>query len=344
VKENQKKKILFAILNWGIGHATRCVPLIEAELKKGNHVYFASNGAAEAFLKQRFSDLICLSGIPDYAVTYPRSGKWMAWHLFAQGPKIYRAIEAEHQWLQTVQEVEKFDLIISDNRYGCYVPKVHSVFITHQLQPIAPWPLRLVLHTFLRRKMQHFQQIWVPDYAEKSKRLSGRLSHYRGIRWVRFIGPLSRFEAARTSLFDCKEDVLVVLSGPEPQRTLFEESVIRLCKMGQLSALVVAGRPHETETWEKENIRYVSHLNDEDLKAALLQAPLVVCRSGYSTLMDLECLERHSVLVPTPGQTEQVYLAKKGQEYGHVVFEQSDLEQPETIEQFKALAQWGLEG
>jgi UDP:flavonoid glycosyltransferase YjiC (YdhE family) len=310
-----KQHILIAPLDWGLGHATRCAVLIDRWLEKGHEVIIASNGRSAAWLKQRFPHLEVLTDIPDYAVTYPRKGN-MALHFARHLPRLIEVVRDEHRWLQRVVALRKIDCVYSDNRYGLYHDDVPCVFITHQLYIRVPWWAKAIIYRILNRHLTQFHSIWVPDYA-KGNMLSGALSH--GGRWdnrVHYIGPLSRLESEHGQREIPERnrregyEIVAIISGPEPARSAFEQQLRQLLTESGRSALLILGLPDTVCNEIQGNLTVVNHFSDSELAVVLELAKLVICRSGYSTIMDLHALGVRALLVPTPGQTEQEYLAE----------------------------------
>lgn len=300
-----------APLDWGLGHAARCAVLIDRWIAEGHEVILASNGRSASWLKQRFPQLEVHTDIPDYAVTYPSNGS-MALHFAKQLPRLFGVVRAEHRWLKRIVSKRSIDRVYSDNRYGLYHEQVPCTLITHQLYVRAPWWAKPALHGLLNSYFRRFHSIWVPDY-EGGDTLSDALSH--GGKWdsrVQYIGPLSRlaFNSPLSGEEGLTPRIVALLSGPEPSRTEFETQLRRLLIENNQTALLMLGRPDQPTHEILGNLTVVHHLPDEQLASALTQAELVICRSGYSTIMDLEALSARALLVPTPGQTEQEYLAE----------------------------------
>ncbi|WKZ58405.1 MAG: glycosyltransferase [Cyclobacteriaceae bacterium] len=303
------KRVLVAPLDWGLGHATRCIPIIKVLLESGYEVILAGSGASLALLKTEFPELKT-EELPGYKPTYPASGSMMI-KLALQAPKFLRAVLKENSATEKLVEKHQINFVISDNRYGCYSRDVPSVFITHQLKLIAPagwrWLAALanyVTHIFIKR----FSACWVPDFPGSI--LSGKLSRTEN-QQLKFIGPLSRLNKfPQTNTFD----LLAIISGPEPQRTLFEQLVIReIIKSGK-KALVVQGVIGTARKMIADGVEVVDHLNSEKLSEAMAASKMILSRSGYSTIMDLARLGKKAIFVPTPGQTEQEYLAQRFKE------------------------------
>ena len=304
-----KKRILVAPLNWGIGHAARCIPIIKELLNSDFEVVITANGRSEVLLQNEFPKLQFID-IKGYNIQYPKNGN-MAWSIILQAPKIFFGILKEHKILQKIIDKHKIDGIISDNRFGMWSKKVPSVFITHQLEIQSKFLKSIILKInfyFINK----YTECWVPDFEDN--RLAGNLSENRKQnKDIKYIGVLSRFEKKET---EKKYDLCFIISGPEPQRTLFEEMVINNLKNRTEKSIVLLGKPEEKEMKTIGNCEIYPHLNAEKLNTVFLQSDLIFCRSGYSTIMDLYKVNGKAVFIPTPGQTEQEYLAtyfnKKG--------------------------------
>jgi uncharacterized protein (TIGR00661 family) len=307
----RKLRVLVAPLDWGLGHATRCVPIINELLRQDCDVWIASDGAQASLLRQEFPELSFLP-LPGYSVKYGRSATGLIWKMFTQSRKILKSIKAEHRWLSDVVDKYGFDAVISDNRYGLYHTGIPSVFITHQLaikSPLGAWSEKwLQLKNY--RYIDHFSVCWVPD-AEAGSGLAGELSHPAKKPRVplQYIGSLSRFEKKDGP--EINRHLVVILSGPEPQRSLLENIIIRDIAHYNGTATVVRGLPTSQNIIPSTNsIRFYNHLPGTDLNKEMNQAEYVISRSGYSTVMDLTTLGKKSILIPTPGQTEQEYLGR----------------------------------
>lgn len=297
-------------LDWGLGHAARCVPIINALIDLGHEVIIAADNAPLSFLKATFPQLQSVQ-LPGYTIRYTTNGR-MSLKMLQQLPGLLRSIKKEHQLLQNIISEYKIDLVISDNRYGCWSEKIPSIFITHQLFIQAPYGkkwLNKINHHFI----QKFNECWVPD-NEKPANLSGKLAHTKKLHAfpTHFIGSLSRFSGKSISTTQ-KYDAIVIVSGPEPQRTVFENLVAKQAEKTALKIVLVRGLPLENKvpTYLKSaNIEVYNHLTTTLFLEKIAQSDLVISRAGYSTIMDLAVLGEKAVLVPTPGQTEQEYLAK----------------------------------
>ncbi|WP_162902818.1 glycosyltransferase [Taibaiella koreensis] len=305
-------KILIAPLDWGLGHTTRCIPLIRYLLDRGHRVTVATEGPAATLLKDNFPGLPQLP-LEGYRIKYSRSKTWFTFNILAQVPRILSAIRREHRWLAAVQQQQHFDLVLSDNRYGLYHAQLPCVILTHQLQIQSgqgagadAWLRRLHY-----RMLERFDACWVVD-AEADHGLSGKLAHPAVLpRQAVYIGSLSQFmDAGQQTITG--NTILVLLSGPEPMRGQLERLVFQqAAALPQYSFMVVAGNPQGKCPRDlPAHIRYETHLAADALLPHIRAAALVICRSGYSTIMDLAVLNKKALLIPTPGQTEQEYLAR----------------------------------
>jgi len=310
----QGKSVLVCPLDWGIGHATRCVPVIRHFLQQGFRVVIASDRRPLAFLRLEFPELefVCFPGTH---VVYPQ-GSMMLLKLILQGPKLLRGIIREHRLLKKLIVEQQIDLVFSDNRYGLWSHSVPSVFMTHQLLIQVPRYLSLTAPLLQRLNyaiIRKYTECWVPDNAHH-KGLAGELSHPAHLpRHLHYIGTLSRFSRSTPppETDDIEPfEILVLLSGPEPQRTILEERLLEQLQRTDLKTVVVKGMTERREERKfSEHIRIFSHLESGILREYIRKALVVICRSGYSSVMDMAAMGKRAIFIPTPGQTEQEYLA-----------------------------------
>lgn len=308
-----KKNILFCVLNWGIGHATRSIPLIEKELEKGHRVILASDGAALDVLKNVFP-LVPFEILPSYQITYPREFS-LAWSLFFQTPKIFQTIRKEHLAVEKLIRKYEINYIISDSRFGCYSKKIPAVFITHQLNIQAPFLLKKIVDTINKKQIERFSECWIPD-IEGEKSLAGNLTKSEIKIPIKYLGILSRFKG--NIVAEKIYDIAVILSGPEPQRSYFEEKIKTELLKTKYNVIILGGNTNKQNTSSStKNISYIPFSDAETTEKIIAQSSCVIARAGYSTIMDLAISQhKNSILIPTPEQTEQEYLAtylsKKG--------------------------------
>lgn len=302
------KKVLVAPLDWGLGHATRCIPVIRELLAEGFEVMIASEGQTSDLLQQEFPQLSFIS-LKGYRLSY--SAVLPAWlKIFLQLPKIFSRMVAEHHDLKKIISIHGIDAVISDNRFGLWNKKICSVYITHQLMIKTPswlhW-LEPFLYAMHKRIVKQYDFCWIPDF-EGEQNLSGDLAHkYPLPSNAVFINPLSRFRCSSPNHFEY--DLCAILSGPEPSRSDFEKKILAELVGYTGKIIVVLGNPGGNEDRTSGNTRIVSHLPSEQLEKTIHSSKHIICRSGYSGIMDLVALGKTALLIPTPGQTEQEYLA-----------------------------------
>lgn len=309
----KNKTILVCPLDWGLGHATRMVPIIELLNKSGANVIIGADNRPLTFLKQRFPGCHFVK-FPGFIPKYPKSGS-MGMMMVKSFPKMITSAKRSNQLLQKIVEEEKVDIIISDNRYELYSDKAYTVFITHQLNIQTPglsFLAKPLIQNIINRYIKKFDELWIPDFPEKPG-LSGALSHIKKmpISNYHFIGPLSRFSLVKTKETKNKIDLLVLLSGPEPQRTLLEQIITEQALETNLTTIIAQGKPEHSKEKIIDNVRLIPHLDDEQMAMLVTSTDFIICRPGYSTIMDLATLNKKAILIPTPGQTEQEYLAER---------------------------------
>lgn len=301
------KNILVCPLDWGLGHATRCIPILNALIEQNYTPIIGGNGRSYKLLQNEFPQLDFVE-IPGYDIVYPKSGG-MIIKIATQIPKIISGIKREQEWLKEFLKSHKVDGIISDNRFGLYAKGIPTVYISHQVLIKSPFAEKS-LHKTHARYINKFTELWIPD-VEGENNLSGDLGHkYQLPNNAKFVGPLSRFKPS-TSSRPIKYDVTAILSGPEPQRSILEEIIkIQLKSLGKNCLLVRGITEGNTEYKSDGEINIVDYLKADELGKVIHQSEIIVSRAGYSTIMDLASLSKKAILIPTPGQTEQEYLAK----------------------------------
>jgi uncharacterized protein (TIGR00661 family) len=305
--ESTPPHILVAPLNWGLGHATRSIPVINQLLIWGFKVSIASDGAALKLLKAEFPNLQAFE-LPGYGTQYKTMH--LALNLFFQMPAMFFAIKKEHKMLTSLIQDQSIDAIISDNRFGLYSDIIPSAIITHQVDiPIDIPILHSLVNRLNRFYLKRFGAVWVPDFA-KGKTLSGRMSHHTPMdNDLSYLGPVSRMVK---SVQDPKIewDILVLLSGTEPQRTALEHILLRQLADLPYKTIFVQGITNQRQRIKcSPKLEMVSYLTGKELNQLMERSEIVITRSGYTTLMDLAVLGKKAILIPTPGQREQELLA-----------------------------------
>ncbi|UII78160.1 glycosyltransferase family protein [Flagellimonas sp. CMM7] len=337
------KRILVAPLNWGLGHATRCIPIINALLEHGHQPFIASDGVARSLLRKEFPDVTTFE-LPSYKITYAEKAKNFKVKMMWDSPKVLKAMNKEKKTIKQLVKKHQLDGIISDNRLGVFYKKVPCVFITHQLNVLSgntTW-MSSKAHQKIIKK---FDACWVPD-VEGKPNLTGKLGHLKKSKInIKYLGPLSRF---KKTAVEQKYDLMVLLSGPEPQRTILEEKLLEELQQFDGNIFFVKGKIEEHKSIEEfetlnNTITVCNFMQSEELQTALTQSAKVLCRSGYTTIMDLAKLEKKAFFIPTPGQYEQEYLAKRLQKQNLVPYSnQSDFkfDDLKRIDAFEGLKQF----
>lgn len=303
--------ILVAPLDWGLGHATRCIPIINVLLKNNYKVIIAATGKQKILLQNEFPTLQIIN-LKGYNVRYSKYKLLLPFKIAIQIPKILLAIYSEHKWLNNLVKHKKIDCVISDNRYGLFSKTIPCIFISHQLTIKMPF---IWLEKFIQKINYYFinqyTSCWVPD-VEGDVNIAAELSHPKLLPKisVNYIGILSRFTMPKTPQ-NYTYHYCIMLSGPEPQRTVLENKLIDEFSKTNKKILFIRGLPNNAnELKVNSNFEVRNHLSGNEMAIALLQSEWVICRSGYTTIMEILSLQKKAIVVPTPSQTEQEYLAK----------------------------------
>ncbi|MEO5891711.1 MAG: glycosyltransferase [Ferruginibacter sp.] len=310
----QKNNVLVVPLDWGLGHATRCIPLIRQFIANGCNVIIAAENATKSLLQHEFQQLTFIP-FRGYRIGYSRNSNRLPFKILSQLPGLLLNVYREHKWLKKVVKNYSINAVIADNRFGLYYSGVPTVYITHQLliktgRNFTEKIAQRIHYWFIKK----YTFCWVPDF-EGVKNIAGDLSHPPNKPSnITYIGCLSRFE--KTAPAGKKYDALILISGPEPQRSIFENLLLQQLPHYDGNILLVRGLPGTNESPEKviglssrDRLTIKNHLSAEELNKALEQAELVISRSGFTSIMDFVKLQQKAILVPTPGQTEQEYLA-----------------------------------
>ena len=298
--------VIVAPMNWGLGHATRSVPVVEALLASGAQVHLASDGDALSLLRKEFPQLPWHT-LPSYGITYPKGS--FAWHMTRQGFRMIGAYFNERRVIKRIARQTGARAVVSDHRLGCRVGGLYNVVIAHlvRLPRVGPlsWFMRLNQYRFLNQ----FDALWIPDLPEPPG-LSGALGHTRWQhRRRRFVGALTRMKPLPK--VDQRANLIAVLSGPEPARTHFEQRIVaQMAAMTTKKFILVRGLPRAKDVLPvPAHIEVHNFMASHDLQLAIASADSMLSRSGYSTILDLTVLKKPTCFVPTPGQPEQEQLA-----------------------------------
>jgi uncharacterized protein (TIGR00661 family) len=333
---SNNKTILIAPLNWGLGHATRCIPIIKA-LQDNNYIpIIASDGMALELLRKEFPYAQFLK-LPSYKIKYSKNGKNTKWNLLKNGPSIIRAIWTEKKKVAKWIEKHSIDGIISDNRLGVHSNKIPCVYMTHQLNVMTgntSW-ISSKIHQNIIKK---YDACWVPDLAGFPN-FTGKLGHIdKSNLALQYLGPLSRMQKKETPIV---YDLMVLISGPEPQRSMLEEKLKTEILQYNGKVVFIKGIIEKVQKKEQiDQVTYYNFMSTRQLEQTFNESITVLCRSGYTSIMDLAKLGKKAFFIPTPGQFEQGYLARKLKNEGLVPYAEQDvftIENLSEIEQYKGL-------
>lgn len=297
-------RILVAPLDWGLGHATRDVPIVRRLLERDARPVIGADKGPLALLRDEFPDLPCVR-IPGVEVRYSSGGDQL-WSMARQFPAMVASVRRERSLFDRLKDELKLDAVISDQRFGIRSPELPCVLITHQVFPFTPFA-QAALRKLNLHHLSRFDRCWIMDDAA-APGLAGELSHGRDMpRNACYIGIASRMQPVAVAR---RYRIAAVISGPEPQRTILENILIDQLPAIQGEHLLVRGKPGSHDVKMAGRLTVVPHLAGAALAEALCSAELIVSRSGYTTLMDLVALRRTALVIPTPGQTEQEYLGR----------------------------------
>lgn len=307
-------KILICPLDWGLGHATRMMPLIDYLLKLGYEVQLGAASKTLLVLKNHYPQLKAHI-LPKISPRYTRLRGSLMPILLIQSPLIiYRSIQ-ENFSTRNIIHKHNIDYVISDNRFGLWNLPVPSAYITHQCQIELHGfykylsPLFSFLHRLIIKK---YDKLFIPDTSGEFS-LAGKLSKIGKYINGTNIGLLSQFSGKQKATSKGNTYVLILLSGQEPQRSILEKRL--LMQVGEIDRkfILVKGKisiSGDTTIHIPNNVEVINFASAKKLEKLITDADLVICRSGYSSIMDLAILEQKAILIPTPGQAEQIYLAK----------------------------------
>ncbi len=334
----KKPSVCISPLDWGLGHATRCISLIKAFESLDYQIYIATEGYHEAILKEAIPSATFLK-LKGYRIKYAKNGFLLPLVLFLQLPKIVISIISEYRWLQKAQKRYQFDLIISDNRFGFFHSSISSVFITHQLNVQTPYAWTTNLFQKIQYAwLKNFTACWIPDIEGKNN-LAGILANPQKKPTTRlwYMGCLARLMQEQNidaPTNSNKNVFLGIISGPEPQRTVLENLLWDSGNNLQLNFALVAGTPLNNNAFKKTNHSIIyPHLSGEELVKQIQDAAYIFCRGGYTTLMELIPFRKKLILIPTPGQTEQIYLGKLWQKNGWAIcYDQAEFDLAKALE------------
>jgi len=323
--------ILVTPLDWGLGHATRCIPIIRSLLNLNQPVLLGGCGDSLKVLRLEFPDLPFVE-FPAYNMRYPKEN--MLWNVALKIPQLLSTFVKEQQLVKLLLKKNKIKAVISDNRYGCFHQDIPSILITHQVYPIIPMAsVEKRLQKYILFLINQFNVCWIPDMPDESSSLAGKLAHPATPNG-RFIGPLSRLFPQELN-DNPSFKVLFLLSGPEPQRTYLESKIRNQVGALEGNFALVQGLPNKADSpgFKVGNLQIFPYMQADELSRLIANSQIILCRAGYSTLMDLAFFGKKAIFIPTSGQTEQIYLADQLQEANRgVTVSQNQFRLADTID------------
>ena len=322
-------KILVSPLNWGLGHASRCIPIINELLRFKFEVHIVAEDLALELLKLEFPKLQ-FHQVSSFSIKYSKKGN-QTLRVGSSFFKAFTSIKKEKKLFQELHRKYKFDGIISDNRPGAFISGIPSVYITHQTH-LKVGMFSLAADELHKKLYKNFTEVWIPDQKQNS--LAGDLSKSNSSNH-KYIGWLSRAQKTEASV---KYKVAVILSGPEPQRSLLEAKVVEQLNTLTGNFILVRGTRLPLKAEVNKNGTTIDLTSSKELDSIVAKSKTVVARTGYSTLMDLQNWQKPALLIPTPGQPEQEYLGKYlSKNFGMLVLTQKELSLKIGLDSAKAL-------
>ena len=292
-------------MDWGLGHVSRTIPIIKNLLKRGHTVITCGNQNIKTIYKEEFKSLKHID-FKGYNPKYSK-GNNQGLVMIKQSSKFFNLIKEEGKFADKIASEMNLDYIISDNRFGFRSKHTTNIFICHQINIQGPLLLKIMMRKINYGFIKKFDQCWIPDLNGKEK-LSGKLSINK-FKNCHYIGTLSRFNKVCKPKEKWTYKYLAILSGPEPQRSILEKKIIQAFNELDAQCAIIQGVP-SNEKLRLNKIDFFPHLKTMDFFNIIDNSETIICRSGYSSIMDLSTLQKQVILIPTPGQTEQEYLSK----------------------------------
>lgn len=317
------RRTLFAVHDWGLGHATRSLVLIRALLERGDDVTVVSaEGSGLQLLRVELGSSCRFIVFHDIPKPFSRWPAMFYVRMSLATPVVLARFKQEHRFVEKLVARDHYDCIVSDSRFGMWSRAVPSYCILHSLRQIIPGRprhLERLVEYGQRNLTRHFTRILIPD-METDGGLSGDLGHDPDLDWgqdrLAYIGPLSSITPTSA---DPDIDCFFSISGIEPQRSLMAQKVLDALPRLDGRIVVALGQPGKADDCRHiGNATVYGYLDRQAQSEMLTRARLVMTRSGYTTLMELAGLGKQALFVPTPGQSEQEYLARFHHDKGHV--------------------------
>ena len=326
-----KGKILVAVLNWGLGHATRCIPLIRELQHFDFQPIIGSDGKALDFLKEEFPNLKYYE-LTSLQFSFSKNSALNQLHLLSQSIFWNKQLQKDKLLIEKIHQQENLAGIISDSRPYCYHENIPGVYLTHQLQ-VKSGIFSRIATAIHRRLINRFDECWVPDF-EQPNAFCGKMSQWENAPLpIRYIGILSDLQTQQTNQ---KYDYAGIISGAEPERSKLEQQLINSFSRLEGKKIIIAGNKETNDRWISTDFEIKGLANRAEVQHIINCSKNIVARGGYSTMMDLLQLRKSALLIPTPGQTEQLYLTQHLKQLGYFDVVSQDKLSAERIAQFEA--------
>lgn len=310
-----KNCILFSICSLGLGHASRSLPLIK-ELLKENKLVILSDGNALRFLKEElkdFQEVIFYEKSRSYPPLEEGTGFFKYnYHLIKDSISTIFTIFSERNQTKEICNREKVNLIISDGNYGSFVKSIPSILITHQIEfQIKNIFYKKVSSLFNLMIFKRYNLLIIPDYPSNKDNLAGDLSHTNLIKKIPHIysGVISQFKKVKTR---SKINYLVIISGflHEHKEEFFLNILKELQQKKGKKVFIMGDYKKDYKEKMNNNIEIYSSFKGLNKNELFNSSDIIISRTGYSTIMDLIEIDKKAILIPTPHQSEQEYLAE----------------------------------
>ena len=319
-------KIFITPLEWGNGHATRIVPIIRYIKSFSSEIIIGAN-RNKTFYENVFPDIKIVE-VPPFDIIYKKR-TLISVLLFI--PKFIKSIKADKNFITKFAKENNIDIIISDNRYGMYYSKSYNIIITHQLNIKLNGFLKIfspILRSFIKKYLKNFDECWIPDMHDININLTGDYSYHEFFKKIniKYVGLLSQFDCYNNDFEENKQDIdlLIMISGPEMHRTIFEKIVISQLMENKKEAIIVRGIKGSNIPKIIDNIIMYDFVYFDQYRDLIKRSKYIICRAGYTSIMDLIILNKKALLVPTPNHPEQEYLVKRLSDLGYFPYMNQD--------------------
>jgi len=316
------RRILFAVHDWGLGHATRSLVLIRALVQRGDAVtILMAESPGLALLRAELGDACEFYPYEDIPKPFSRYPAVFYFRMSCSVPQIWLRFTLEQRLTERLVRERRLDAVVSDSRLGVWSREAPSYCVFHSLRQIIPGrprQLERIVERAQRYALRGYRAILVPD-VEGDDALAGDLAHDLDVDWrgkLVYIGPLSELQPNGAA-----EDIdyFFSISGVEPHHTMLAERVLAALPALRGRSVVALGRPGSAaDVRTVGNATIHGYLDRRAQGEMLARARVIVGRSGYTTLMEAAGFGKRALFVPTPGQSAQEYLAKFHCERGRV--------------------------